>query len=209
MEILQTNKKTAGENEKKYLVIHHTGDDNYLRMKKYLSGDYVEGGRNVSVHYVIGKGGEVAKIGSHDNILWHAGLGKIPNTKKIIDMNKICIGVEVCSKGADFSDIQRKEVSKLIKSVCETEGILKENVIRHADISGYRGKWDIGPNFYTPYSWNEYITTIFMKDTEQEIKDDKIRKTFSSLCSSSWYSASTELRVILERIKEEMERESE
>ena len=157
--ILQTDKKFSGKNTKELLVFHHTGSSNYEAMCNLLSG--AKGGRNVSVHYVVALDGRVAKIGEHNDQLWHVGEGIYEGKKQ--NLNTRAIGIEICSNGTDYTDTQREAVKELVEYLIEEEDFEMDKLIRHADVSGYRGKWDVGPNFYMSHfgSWQEYTNSFY------------------------------------------------
>lgn len=161
---LTTAKKSYGNNSCEYIIVHHTGSPNYEAMCKLLSGP--KSGRFVSVHYVVAQDGSIAKIGTHLDILWHAGKSL---WKGLSDFNKRSIGIEICSNGHDYTDNQREAVVKLIAEIKAMHAIPSQNILRHADISGYRGKWDVGPNFYT-YKWGTWdaFQASFEGTTPQE-----------------------------------------
>lgn len=70
-------------------------------MSRYLAKNPAQ----VSAHYVIAKDGKIARIGTEDMILWHAGTGnKIPGA--VNTMNNRSIGIEVISDGTLFSEAQ-------------------------------------------------------------------------------------------------------
>ena len=157
--IVQTDNKLTGTNTKKYLMFHHTGIQDYDDSVRVLS----EG--NVSCHYVNADDGRIAKIGEHDDVLWHAGQGVVDGVLR--NVNYDAIGIEICSgDGKYFTDAQREAVYELARYIIKKEGIKKENVVRHADFSGYHGKWDVGPNFYAPLTWEEYVETLYEEESK-------------------------------------------
>ena len=183
--ILDTFKKTPGVNTKKHLIVHHTAGGSTVNgvykypsfegMASFLSGDPGRS-RDVSVHYVVGEKGEIAKIGKHTDILWHAGDGFFPweTISKKRNLNSCTIGIEVCSDGIHFTDAQRKATKELIQHICVAERIPKEGVLRHADIAAYRGKVDIGVNFFAPQTWSEYLSDVFGEDLREENRSEVI-----------------------------------
>jgi len=145
-----------GKNTCEYVIVHHTGGSQKLwqsMLRYFQKADYL------SVHYIVGREGEVIQYVEDKDVAYHAGQSL---WKGRANMNMHSIGIEVVSNGHDYTDKQREAVLELIKSLMATHGINKENVLRHADISGYRGKWDIGPNFYTPRwgSWEGFQSAL-------------------------------------------------
>jgi N-acetylmuramoyl-L-alanine amidase len=159
MKNLKTTKKSAGKNTKEFLILHHTGGGSFESNSRILSGS--TGG--VSVHYVLGENGEIAKIGDHENILWHAGSGRFPDSAPIRNWNKISIGIEVVSdrNGGGFTAAQKKALPKLVREICAAEKIPPEKVLRHKDISGYRGKSDLADEFFAPETFEKWRGRIF------------------------------------------------
>lgn len=171
--VLTTNKRFSRVNSKEGIIVHHTGSPNYEAMCRLLSGKKKKGDKNPrSVHYVIGqKEGEIAKIGEHDDSLWHVGMGILNPESGAIDsqgagtkenLNYKMIGIEVCSNGKDYTHEQRQMTIEVIQHILnEEKQIPPEMILRHAHVSGYRGKWDIGENFYMHFgSWSNFQKTF-------------------------------------------------
>jgi len=148
--VLWTNKSSSEKNQKKYIMLHHTGNPSYGGNIRLLSGEKTTG-RNVSVHYVVGLGGRIAKIGEHEQILWHAGISKY---EELSDLNKYSIGIEICSDGKHFTYRQRVAARELVEYIMEKEDIPHQNIIRHMDVAPRR-KVDVGDNF-----WNAEFDTF-------------------------------------------------
>jgi N-acetyl-anhydromuramyl-L-alanine amidase AmpD len=166
---LPTSKKFRGINTKELLCLHHTGSPNYDAMCRLLSGP--PGGRNVSVHYVVALDGRVCKIGHHNDKLWHVGMGMYEGVRQ--NLNHKALGIEICSNGHDYTDTQRKAVDELVKYLIKEENFQKDQIIRHAHVSGYRGKWDVGENFYKPRfkSWSDYVDSFYTEPEEKTITE--------------------------------------
>jgi len=187
-----TTTKTSGKmNTKKGILLHHTGgSNNFEDMVSYFNNI-----RNkVSVHYVVGQNGEVASWNTHEHVLWHGGNGKVNG--RIVNINYDKIGIEIVSRdGKKFTDVQRKRVHRLVQDIIYKEGTERHNIGKHADFSAYRGKWDVGENFYGG-DWEKYLDTFdFSNDmTEQE---KKAIDAVLAVNSSSWYQVSEERKQIL------------
>mgnify|MGYP000999310745 FL=1 len=80
---------------------------------------------------------EVFKIGSPDDILWHAGESQ---WGRFVMMNNFALGIEIVGplSNGGFTDAQRKTVRDLIRHLMATFKIPKENVLRHRDITSAR-----------------------------------------------------------------------
>lgn len=135
--------KTAGTNAKKYIVVHHTGTgkDTIAGVLDglYRRADYA------SCHFVVDWNGDAYKIGSPDDILWHAGVSEWGSQN---GMNPVSLGIEIIGPdGAEgFTSEQRATVRALVQHLMATFGIPKENVLRHADLtwagSATKKLWD-------------------------------------------------------------------
>jgi N-acetylmuramoyl-L-alanine amidase len=195
MIILKTSKRSKGTNTKEYVILHHTGGGTFKSNCNLLSGNDGE----VSVHYILGENGEIAKIGDHKDILWHAGEGIVNEQKS--NMNTNCIGIEVVSDGKTFTEAQRKTLPPLVRQIMKEERIKKEKVLRHADIAGYRGKWDLGLSFFGKYSFEEWKDLFLVESITEE--QEKALLALSASLSSFWYffQNSPEIRTEIEKAK--------
>ena len=175
--ILDTKKKFFFKNTKDFVVVHHTGD------KEWTFDEAMDIFANrvfptVSTHYVLGRNGEVGKVGEHDDAQWHVGEGIDPRDGQKKNMNAHCIGIEVQSDGYNVTEEQKKKLPDLIRYICEEENISRDRVIRHADLSSYRGKWDITPLLYKEEydTFREYIDGIFNYNEQERLRRHVGRK---------------------------------
>jgi len=170
--VLDTTKKSDGVNLKVYTMLHHTGSPGYEGNCRILSGKKTVG-RNTSVHYVVGLGGEICKIGEHEDILWHAGKSRYRGRERL---NNYSIGIEICSDGFNYTQDQRDSVRELITYINEIEGISWQNIIRHKDVARHRGKWDVHDSFWANEfdSFDEY-TQSFDTGTVQGLLEGIVR----------------------------------
>ena len=102
----------------------------------------------VSCHYLINRKGEIIQLVKDKNIAWHAGKSK---WKKITNLNKDSIGIELVNKGHEFgyqnfSPKQIKSLIRLCKNLKKKYFIKKENFLGHSDIAPLR-KIDPGKKF--------------------------------------------------------------
>lgn len=162
---VSTTKKSPWINKKKYIIVHHTGSFSYPWNLKYLSIDK----NNVSVHYVVWQKGEVGKIWEHKDILRHAWMSE---WQWDTDLNRLSIGIEICSDWFIFTEIQKKKVKELIQYIMKGEWIKKENVLRHVDIAPNR-KRDVWPSFWNweYWSWIEYQNSLVSTNTTMNINN--------------------------------------
>ena len=140
-DIYKTSKKTAGKNSCEYIIIHHTGNMNYVGNCKFLSWDNWK----ASVHFVVWPDGEAAKIWDPLDILWHAWASQWWTLKS---MNKYSLWIEVVGPDSEwlFSDIQYRKVIQLIKHLRRNYNIPVENILCHHSVTrdGSKDKklWD-------------------------------------------------------------------
>nr|CAI3971173.1 amidase [Ochrobactrum phage ORM_20] len=87
-----TTKKSSGKNKKRFIVVHYTAGNLYNDDVRQLS----TGSAQVSCHIVIGRNGQVAQVGSFDDIQWHAGAS---TWKGINGLNSYSIGIELNNPG--------------------------------------------------------------------------------------------------------------
>ncbi|ASV44592.1 N-acetylmuramoyl-L-alanine amidase [Agrobacterium phage Atu_ph04] len=88
----KTTKKSSGVNQKRYVVVHYTAGENFDSDVRQLSSSPAK----VSCHVVIGRNGQVAQIGSFDDIQWHAGVSQWDG---INGLNSYSIGIELTNPG--------------------------------------------------------------------------------------------------------------
>ncbi|MFA5917893.1 MAG: N-acetylmuramoyl-L-alanine amidase [Candidatus Gracilibacteria bacterium] len=152
---LQTNNKSKGVNTREFIIVHHTGTK-HGTIKGVLN-TLTKG--KVSVHYVVDFNGDIYKIGSTKDILWHCGKSE---WKGKTNMNKYSIGIEVIGGvGEEFPLAQRQAVRELIQHLMKIFDIPKENVLRHSDIAPGR-KIDISDSFSNHgfKSWKKYQESL-------------------------------------------------
>lgn len=85
---LSTKNITPGKNTKEYIIVHHTGTADGS-IKGVLNTLTVGA---VSCHFVVDTNGDAYKIGSPDDILWHAGTSEWAGKKNI---NSYSLGIEI------------------------------------------------------------------------------------------------------------------
>lgn len=163
---LQTKNITPWINTCEYIVTHHTWTWEWTI--KGVLNTLTKGA--VSCHYIIDTTGDVYKIGEDKDILWHAWVSEWKWKK---DLNKYSIWIEIVWPLPNwFTDKQRATHKTLIKELCKTHWIPKENCIRHKDIAPKR-KTDIADSFWNWISktWNDYINTLFITIMANRYKD--------------------------------------
>lgn len=127
---LTTNNRTPGVNSKKYILLHHTatGEGTINGVLNTLTKG------SVSCHFVVDTNGDAYKIGSPDDILWHAGQSQWGSD---IMLNQYALGIEIIGPLANggFTRAQLVTVTRLVEHLMAVFNIPKENVIKHADIT--------------------------------------------------------------------------
>jgi len=119
---------TPGENSCKYIIWHHTWSSNTTGDVSVLSGNT---SRPVSVHFLIGEGGESYKLADPKSICRHAWESQRGTDK---DLNKMSLGIEITGSTA-FDNDQFIEAVRLTRYLMRTFLIPKENVLTHASVT--------------------------------------------------------------------------
>ncbi len=156
-----TSKISSGINLGKYIVVHHTWLSAWttdLAMVKYLASNP----KQVSVHFVVWRDGQIYQLAPLNAITWHAGAGEYEWNKS---MNAVSVGIEIISDWHNYTEEQKKSVRNLIAYIMEKNNITDvRKIIRHADFAAYRWKWDVGPNFYKEFwTWEAYQNSFKSK----------------------------------------------
>ncbi len=108
--------------------------------------------RTIGVHYLVFRSGVVCQLAEESTIARHAGTGQWANKGPIYDFNAETIGIEIVSRGNDYTPGQVQNVGRLVADICARWGIpprhiegesFTEGVIYHRDFAGgLRGKPD-------------------------------------------------------------------
>lgn len=156
----------ANKNSKEFIIVHHTGSGNATWqqiLRFFQRTDYL------SVHYIIGRDGTTIQYVDDNDVAFHAGNSK---WKSRTGFNYCSISIEIVSNGHDYTDAQRDACTELCKELMNKYDIKHDHVLRHADISGYRGKWDVGPNFYLEKwgSWPKFQS--YLQNSPKQLYED-------------------------------------
>ena len=89
------SKKKRTKKNIKFVIIHYTGMQSEIESLKRFKNK----NSKVSCHYFISRGGTVIKMVDESKVAWHAGKSK---WKKIKNLNKTSIGIELVNKGHDY-----------------------------------------------------------------------------------------------------------
>lgn len=163
--ITQTNKYFKGKdwsaviNTCSYIVLHHTAWGTYESNIKILC----KNNNNVSCHFIIWKGGEIAQISNPIYCTRHAWKSKRDGKTSL---NYYSIGIEIVSDWTNFNDKQRKSTRELVNYLINNYWISEQNIIRHKDIAPWR-KIDVWDNFWNKNysSWDKYQQS-YSKETK-------------------------------------------
>lgn len=102
----------------------------------------------VSAHYFVREGGEVAQLVEESKRAWHAGAGSWAGQT---DLNSASVGIEIVNPGHDggsppFPRRQIDAVIGLCRDIASRWGIRPERILAHSDIAPAR-KRDPGEHF--------------------------------------------------------------
>ncbi|MBI5833428.1 MAG: N-acetylmuramoyl-L-alanine amidase [Armatimonadetes bacterium] len=108
--------------------------------------------RTIGVQYLVFRSGVVCQLAEESTIARHAGTGQWTNKGPIYDFNAETIGIEIVSRGDDYTPGQVQNVGRLVADICARRGIpprhiegesFTEGVLYHRDFAGgLRGKPD-------------------------------------------------------------------
>lgn len=129
--ILQTLNTSGQNNTKEYIVLHHTWTK-HTSIKSALR-TLTQGA--VSAHYVIDVNGDIYKINSDDDVLWHCWESSWDGKT---GLNAYSIGIEIVGPLPGFTDAQRVAVRKLVQHLMHAHTIPAIRVVRHKDIAPWR-----------------------------------------------------------------------
>lgn len=124
--------------------------------------------RRASSHYYITKKGVVYEFVSPTTRAWHAGGSRWKvGSREFEGFNNFSVGIELENRyvedpvhgSTSYTESQFTALVGLYKSLQEKFPVLKDpqRVVRHSDISGFRGKTDPGPLF----PWDGFLRQVF------------------------------------------------
>jgi len=127
----QNGKKRAKITE---IIVHATGGPSCSHGKVVFSPPgtlqlmrrFFKNSRRVSIHYIVGRDGTIAKGIAENQIAIHARRH-----------NKFSIGIEMINEGdgkTPFPDVQMAALVKLVDSIRNRYGITLDNIHRHSDV---------------------------------------------------------------------------
>lgn len=172
MQHYTTPNKRRWTNKKIFIILHHTTSKNFYGTVSWFKNPKSE----ASAHYLVWMNWELGQFENDNTVLWHAGESKrtTADWNTFYDINNYSIWIEISNDGERFTDIQRKNVRKIINDLMQKYGIWPENILRHKDISWYRGKVDP----YDTFRNNQYKTFTDYQNSFNSLLDqmDKIKQ---------------------------------
>ena len=128
----------------KFLVFHYTG----MKTEKSAIERLSDNNSKVSCHYFIQKNGSIINMVPDLYISWHAGISR---WKKLKELNKFSIGIEIQNPGHQFGyeRFNKKQINSikyLSLKLAKKYNLKKEHYLGHSDIAPNRKK-DPGEKF--------------------------------------------------------------
>lgn len=169
---IRTKKYFANrKNTCKYIMLHHTASNAPdINQARYLANHRAQ----VSCHYVVWKDGHIRQIADDNKCTWHAGTWYYAGIRNAMNMH--AIGIEVCSDGYHYTDVQREATNNLVKHLMAKHRIQHKKVIRHLDYT--KRKRDIGDAFWNNQysSYGDYQMSLAEKQPPQPepVADDPL-----------------------------------
>tara|TARA_Y100000590_G_scaffold457210_1_gene609376 strand:+ start:3910 stop:4644 length:735 start_codon:yes stop_codon:yes gene_type:complete len=166
----------------KFIVIHYTG----MQSERESINRLCNPKSKVSSHFVINLNGKVYRLIEDNKIAWHAGESC---WKKLKNLNKYSIGIELVNKGHEFgyTNYKKKQINSLVnvcKILIKKYKIKKTNIVGHSDIAPQR-KIDPGEKF--PWKklaiqkigiWHKYRPNFLKKFRKVRVFQEKDKIKF-------------------------------
>lgn len=150
---------TKGNNGRKYIVIHYTGN---WRDKSTSNGNYFKStNRGASAHYFV-DAENVVQVVSDSDTAWAVGRNYGSNNLFGKCTNSNSISIEMCSTDGKISDGTYRNTVELTKTLMKKYNIDAAHVVRHWDVCskscpGWTG-W--GANGCDSSIWNQFKKDI-------------------------------------------------
>lgn len=150
---------TKGNNGRKYIVIHYTGN---WRDKSMSNGNYFKSiNRGASAHYFV-DAENVVQVVSDNDTAWAVGRNYGSNNLFGRCTNSNSISIEMCSTDGKISDGTYRNTVELTKTLMKKYNIDAAHVVRHWDVCskscpGWTG-W--GANGCDSSIWNQFKKDI-------------------------------------------------
>ena len=162
-QILQTKNITPWVNTKEFIVLHHTatGEGTIKGVLNTLTKTANPVSSGKSCHFCIDTNWDAYKIGSPENILWHAWISQWGN---LSNLNNHSLWIEFIGplKNGCFTREQLIIGTRLVEHLMAVFNIPKENVLRHRDIAPKR-KIDIADSFFPNNDYKKWRDSLIPK----------------------------------------------
>ncbi len=161
----------------KFIIFHYTGMKTEKSALKRLSNI----NSKVSCHYFIKKNGSIINLVPDLYVSWHAG---ISHWKKLKNLNKFSIGIEIQNPGHQFGyrNFNMKQINSikyLSLNLAKKYNLRKEHYLGHSDVAPDRKK-DPGEKFpweilskYKIGLWHSLDRKILKKYRQKNINNLK------------------------------------
>ena len=156
--------RNVGGNQKKYLVIHYTGNqtDTAKGNSNYFKSVY----RGASAHYFVDKDSIYQVVEDNDRA-WSVGRNYGKNNLFGTVTNNNSINIEMCSDNGAISEATFKNTVELTRYLMQKHGIPASRVVRHWDVCskncpGWNGWGAAGKDASI---WNRFKNAIVGNDT--------------------------------------------
>ena len=161
----------------KFIIFHYTGMKTEKSALKRLSNI----NSKVSCHYFIKKNGSIINLVPDLYVSWHAG---ISHWKKLKNLNKFSIGIEIQNPGHQFGyrNFNMKQINSikyLSLNLAKKYNLRKEHYLGHSDVAPDRKK-DPGEKFpweilskYKIGLWHSLDKKILKKYRQKNINNLK------------------------------------
>lgn len=159
---------TKGNNGRKYIVIHYTGN---WRDKSTSNGNYFKStNRGASAHYFV-DAENVVQVVSDSDTAWAVGRNYGSNNLFGKCTNSNSISIEMCSTDGKISDGTYRNTVELTKTLMKKYNIDAAHVVRHWDVCskscpGWTG-W--GANGCDASIWNQFKKDIVSANSRKGV----------------------------------------
>ncbi len=159
---------TKGNNGRKYIVIHYTGN---WRDKSTSNGNYFKStNRGASAHYFV-DAENVVQVVSDSDTAWAVGRNYGSNNLFGKCTNSNSISIEMCSTDGKISDGTYRNTVELTKILMKKYNIDASHVVRHWDVCskscpGWTG-W--GANGCDASIWNQFKKDIVSANSRKGV----------------------------------------
>lgn len=166
---------TKGNNGRKYIVIHYTGNKNDTALAN--SNYFKSVNRGSSAHYFVDRT-SVYQVVSDDDTAWAVGKNYGSNNLFGKCTNKNSISIEMCSNDGKIHEDTYQNTVELTKKLMKKYNIPVSNVIRHYDVCskicpGWKGWIGFDESIWNKFKKDISNTTAYstISNTDQKAPD--------------------------------------